>query len=189
MIDYHRVIRQVVKDIGYDDHAKGFDYSTCNILSALEGQASEIAEGVYRHRSLEDIGAGDQGIMFGYATDETPTFMPMTLSLSHALVERYGACMKSGELPWARPDCKSQVTIEHKMENGAVVPLKVHTIVFSCQHSPSIDLRRLREEVFEKVIKKVIPANMLTKDTIFLINPCGTFILGGPVRVVCVERR
>jgi len=176
VIDYEKIIRNVILDIGYDSSAVCFDGKTCGVLNLLGQQSPDIAQGVDRARP-EDQGAGDQGLMFGYATNETDSLMPAPIQYAHRLVERQAEARKSGQLPWLRPDAKSQVTFRY--ENGK--PIAVDAVVLSTQHSPDVSDKVIHEGVMELIIKQVLPAEWLTKDTQYFINPTGRFEIGGPM--------
>jgi S-adenosylmethionine synthetase len=176
-VSYTDVAREVVRDIGYIDSAMGFDGNTCAILTAVEQQSPDISQGVTEGEGLhKEQGAGDQGMMFGYACDETPEFMPLPIQMAHSLVKYLAKIRKGGEAYFLRPDSKSQVTVEYK--DGK--PVKVKSVVVSSQHSPEVDYTKLRETIIDGVIKAVIPAEYLTKDTVFHVNPTGRFVVGGP---------
>jgi len=178
-IDFQKIVRDAVKEIGFDSSDKGFDYKTCNVLVAIEQQSPDIAQGVHVGRAEEDLGAGDQGIMFGYATDETPEMMPLSHVLATKIGLRLTQVRKSGECPWVLPDGKTQVTVEYKKVGGLTIPQRVHTIVISTQHVESVSNEQIRKDLLEHVIKPIVPAEML-KDTIFHLNPSGRFVIGGP---------
>ena len=176
-VDIPHIVRRTVEKIGYNDPSCGFDARSCAVLTTIDEQSGDIAMGV-DGQSDEDIGAGDQGMMFGYACDETPSLMPAPIALAHDLTRKLASVRKSGELKWLRPDGKSQVTVEYD-ESGKV--LRCPAIVLSTQHSPDIAIEDLREAIVETVIKPTIPAGYIDKDTRFYINPTGRFVIGGPV--------
>ena len=184
-VDIPKVVRDTVREIGYDRAKYGFDCDTCAVLTAIDEQSADIALGV--DNSLESkegasesdlaIGAGDQGMMFGYACDETKELMPLPISLAHKLAKRLTDVRKSGMFSYLRPDGKSQVTVEYDEDNQ---PVRVDTVVISTQHSPEVSLAQIREDMIEQVVKKVIPSHLLDENTKYFINPTGRFVIGGP---------
>lgn len=180
-IDYEKVIREAIKRIGFDAEEKGLDYKTCRVLVELHAQSPDIAQGVHVGRDVEDVGAGDQGIMFGYATNESPDYMPLTASFATKLGYKLTQVRKDGTCPWVRPDGKTQVTMEYeKQGNGKLTPLRVHTVLMSTQHDETVTNEKIRADLMEKVIKKVIPDKYLDAKTIYHLNPSGRFVIGGP---------
>ena len=176
-VDYIKVARETIKRIGYDNTDYGIDYKGCAVLVAYDKQSPDIAQGVDKAEDDPlDQGAGDQGIMFGYACDETPQLMPLPIWLSHRVMERQSQLRKDGRLPWLRPDAKSQVTI--KYENGK--PSAIDTFVVSTQHAPEMELKDIREAVIEEIIKPTLPKELIKGDIKFLVNPTGRFVIGGP---------
>lgn len=175
-VDIEELVRKTVLDIGYNDSAMGFDGASCAVLNALGKQSSDIAQGVDRETE-EAQGAGDQGLMFGYATNETEVLMPAPITFAHRLVRRQAQVRKDGVLPWLRPDAKSQVTFVYENDT----PVAIDTVVLSTQHRPDVKLSDLREGVMEEIIKPVLPAKWLSKNTQYHINPTGRFEIGGPM--------
>jgi S-adenosylmethionine synthetase len=175
-VDIEQITRNVVKDIGYNSSEMGFDWESCAVMSAIGKQSPDIAQGVDR-RNLEEQGAGDQGLMFGYATNETSGLMPAPIFYAHELVKRQARLRKQGILPWLRPDAKSQITFRY-VDNK---PVGVNTVVLSTQHHPDIAQASLIEAVIEEIIKPTLPDEWLDKDTKYLVNPTGRFVIGGPL--------
>ena len=179
-INYEQVVRQAIKNVGYDAAEKGMDYKTANIIVALEEQSPDIAQGVHIGKSVEEIGAGDQGLMFGYATDETDECMPLTHLLATKIGLRLTEVRKGGIVPWVRPDGKVQVTMEIKEVNGQIIPQRVHTILISTQHEDGVSQEQISSDLMKYVIEPVVPAKYLDKDTKYVLNPSGRFVIGGP---------
>jgi S-adenosylmethionine synthetase len=176
--DMPSIVRETIKEIGYNDSSMGFDYETCAVLTSIDKQSPDISIGVTEGEGMfKDQGAGDQGIMFGFACDETPELMPMPIQLSHQLVKRLADVRKSGELGFLRPDSKSQVSIRYQDNR----PVFVDTIVISSQHTPDVTHETIKEGVIEAVIKKVVPAGLMNDNTRIFINPTGRFVIGGPM--------
>ena len=186
-VDIPAIVRDVVCSIGYDNPSYGFNGSTCGVLTSIDMQSPDIAMGVNESYEAQNgaqdendrIGAGDQGMMFGYACDETPELMPLAISLSHQLAKKLAAVRKSGELPYLRPDGKTQVTVEYV--DGK--PSRVDTVVVSTQHDPDVSLEQIRRDIVEHIVRPVIPAQWLDENTKYFVNPTGRFVIGGPVGV------
>lgn len=177
-VDMPEVVRHTIRDIGYNSSDMGFDWQSCAILTSIDKQSSDIAQGVDEGTGLDlDQGAGDQGLMFGYACNETEVLMPMPITFAHRLTKQQSEVRKSGKLPWLRPDAKSQVTIEYQ-DNS---PKRIEAVVLSTQHQDTIEFKDLEEAVMEEIIKPILPANMVDENTKFFINPTGRFVIGGPV--------
>jgi len=177
-VDMPQVVRETVREIGYNSSEMGFDWQSCAVLTSIGKQSPDIAQGVNEGSGLDlDQGAGDQGLMFGYACTETRVLMPMPITYAHRLCRRQAEVRKAGLLPWLRPDAKSQVTIEYENKK----PKRVEAVVLSTQHSPDIDYEDLKEAVMEEIIKPTIPAEMVDANTKYFINPTGRFVIGGPV--------
>jgi len=184
LADAEQTVRQTIREIGYNDPSTGFDYRSCAVLRALHGQSADIARGVeHAEDNKREQGAGDQGLMFGFACTETDTYMPLPIHLAHRIVERLAEVRQRGQLKWLRPDGKSQVTVEYENEK----PVRVHTIVVSTQHDESVLDRRkdtisdkAKREIIEKVVRPVIPRRLWNDDIVFHVNPTGKFVIGGP---------
>lgn len=184
-VNIQQIVRETIRQIGYTNGLYGFDADNCAVITAIDEQSPDIAQGVDDSLEtrggnidpLDKIGAGDQGLMFGYATDETPEYMPLTLMLSHKLMQRIAKLRKEGTIAYLRPDAKAEVTVEYD-ENDQ--PLRVDTVVLSTQHDPGVSLDQIRHDVIEQVIKEVIPADLLDDNTKYFINPTGRFVIGGP---------
>lgn len=184
-VDYEAIVRKTCREIGFTSDDVGLDADKCKVLVHIEQQSPDIGQSVHGMgtKALEEIGAGDQGHMFGYACDETPELMPLTHVLATQLGYKLTEVRKNGTCPWLRPDGKTQVTVEYKRDSecpGAVVPVRVHTILISTQHNPDVTNEKIREDLMEHVIKPVVPEKFLDKDTIFHLNPSGRFVIGGP---------
>ena len=183
-VDVQEIVRRTVREIGYNDSRLGFDWETCGTISAIKEQSPDISRGV--DHALEsrlgeepdELGAGDQGMMFGYATDETPELMPMPIQLAHAVARRLAEARKDGSLPFLRPDGKSQITVEYDADGR---PQRVHTVLVSAQHDPEIDRDELADGIKAEVIQAAIPSNLLDSETRYLVNPTGRFVIGGPM--------
>jgi S-adenosylmethionine synthetase len=177
-VDMPEVVRNTIKEIGYNSSDMGFDWQSCSVLTSIDKQSADIAQGVNEGSGLDlDQGAGDQGLMFGYASNETDVLMPMPITYAHLLTKRQSDVRKQGKLPWLRPDAKSQVTIEYEHR----IPKRIEAVVLSTQHDESISHADLTEAVMEEIIKPILPANMIDQNTKYFINPTGRFVIGGPV--------
>jgi S-adenosylmethionine synthetase len=180
LLDFPKIAREVVKEIGYDDSSAGFDWKTCGIMVAVEQQSPDIAQGVDGKGvyTKDDLGAGDQGMMFGYACDETPELMPMPIQLAHKLTKKLADVRKKKVVDFLRPDGKSQVTIRYGADNQ---PIAIDTVVLSTQHSEAVKYKALKEAIMEEVVRPVLPSGLVTSKTKFFINPTGRFVVGGPM--------
>lgn len=176
-VDMPEVVRETIKDIGYTNSSMGFDWETCAVISTIDKQSPDIAMGVNGEGLFKEQGAGDQGLMFGYACTDTDVLMPMPIYLAHGITKRLAFVRKAGELPWLRPDGKSQVTVEYVDEK----PARVHTVVVAAQHNPEVDHDTIQEAIVQGVIRKVIPAEMLDDKTQYFVNTTGRFVVGGPL--------
>jgi len=179
-INIESIVRDRIKEIGYDDEKKGLDYKTCDVILKVTQQSPDISQAVHENKQEEDYGAGDQGHMFGYATDETKELFPFTHLMALRLSERLTEVRKNKTLPWVRPDGKTQVTVEYKKDGNNIVPLRVHTILISTQHDADITNEEIRTAILENVIFPVVPKEYLDDSTRYVINPSGMFVIGGP---------
>ncbi len=178
VVDYPKVVRETIREIGYNDSAMGFDWETCAVLVSIDRQSPDISQGVTEGEGLfKEQGAGDQGLMFGYACNETPELMPMTIMYAHRLTQKLAEVRKNGVLNFLRPDSKSQVSIQYVDDK----PVRVDTVVISSQHIPVVSYETIKEGIIEEVVKKIIPAELMDNKTRFLINPTGRFVIGGPM--------
>jgi S-adenosylmethionine synthetase len=176
-VDLPETVRETIKGIGYNNSSMGFDWETCAVLSTIDKQSPDIAIGVNGEGIFQEQGAGDQGLMFGYACSDTPVLMPMPIYLAHGITKRLAHARKSEKLSWLRPDGKSQVTVEYVEEK----PARVHTVVVAAQHDPDVEYETLRDSIIEEVIKNVVPAEMLDNETQYFVNTTGRFVVGGPL--------
>jgi S-adenosylmethionine synthetase len=179
-VNYEQIVRDTIKRIGYDDVNKGIDYKTCDVVIKINTQSPDISQSVHEKKSDEDLGAGDQGHMFGYATDETKELFPLTHLLALRLSKKLAEVRKSGTLKYLRPDGKTQITIKYKQEGKNIVPVRIHNVLVSTQHDEDVELETLRADVKEHVILPCLPKELLDKDTTYFINPSEKFVLGGP---------
>jgi len=177
-VDYPKIARETIREIGYDDSAMGFDWETCAVLTSIDKQSPDISQGVTEGEGLfKEQGAGDQGLMFGYACNDTPELMPMPIMMAHKLTQRLADVRKANILNFLRPDSKSQVSIRYLEDR----PVSIDTVVVSSQHTPDVTYENIRDGIIEEVVKKVIPAELMDANTRFLINPTGRFVVGGPM--------
>jgi S-adenosylmethionine synthetase len=177
-LDYSKLVREAIREIGYTDSSMGFDADTCGVLAAVEQQSPDISQGVTQGEGLfKEQGAGDQGLMFGFAIDETPELMPLPIQLAHKLVKQQATLRKNGKLSWLRPDAKSQVTVEYDADGR---PARIDAVVLSTQHEDGVKHKQINEAVIESIIKPMLPAKLLDKKTKFYVNPTGRFVVGGP---------
>ena len=175
-VEIPEIVRQTIKEIGYHNSSMGFDWETCAVITSIDKQSADIAQGVDGTGLFKEQGAGDQGLMFGYACTATPTHMPMPIYLAHRLAERLAHVRKSGKLPWLRPDGKTQITVRYIDKK----PTTVHTVVVAAQHSPEVDYDTIKEAIIEEAVKRVIPPEMIDKETQYFVNTTGRFVTGGP---------